>query len=209
MVRAVAPTEEGVSIHAPRVGGDTRTELIAYVQDSFNPRPPRGGRRGTVCSTIGNGKFQSTPPAWGATPDQRHDVIPVSVSIHAPRVGGDVCATTRVRNVSCFNPRPPRGGRRARSASASALSSFQSTPPAWGATLDHGLCNVMRLFQSTPPAWGATVVIDLESDGPIVSIHAPRVGGDATMATGIPRRPSFNPRPPRGGRRPSVDAGAR
>ena len=38
------------------------------------------------------------------------DVI-VVVSIHAPRVGGDDARTEQRLNSRCFNPRPPRGGR--------------------------------------------------------------------------------------------------
>ena len=78
----------------------------------FNPRPPRGGRpKGTDFSKISK-KFQSTPPARGATvsgfaahhrypnfnprpprggrqlPDQDLKIC-VTISIHAPREGGD------------------------------------------------------------------------------------------------------------------------
>ena len=57
--------------------------------------------------------FQSTPPAWGATADGQEPGHYESVSIHAPRVGGDMYAQTH-----------PDG-----------FKTFQSTPPAWGATL--------------------------------------------------------------------------
>ena len=102
-------------------------------------------------------KFQSTPPAWGAT---IHGCIPsqaLLVSIHAPRVGGD----------------PPRAGKK-----LIALW-FQSTPPAWGATKVYVTLPKPTMFQSTPPAWGATKarLQKLWDEG--VSIHAPRVGGDA------------------------------
>ena len=59
-------------------------------------------------------KFQSTPPARGAT------VFPVclincaKISIHAPREGGDNSnRTQRIPKID-FNPRPPRGGRHSR-----------------------------------------------------------------------------------------------
>ena len=35
----------------------------------------------------------------------------------------------------------------------------------------------------------------------LISIHAPREGGDAAAEKRKSRRPDFNPRPPRGGRR--------
>ena len=37
-------------------------------------------------------------------------------------------------NLRCFNPRPPRGGRRFTSVLSVVVLLFQSTPPAWGAT---------------------------------------------------------------------------
>src|ERR1019366_1862911 len=82
------------------------------LSSSFNPRPPRGGRLepcGAACpSTV----FQSTPPAWGATPLELLRPDAALVSIHAPRVGGDARGYAWTWLVSMF----------------------QSTPPAWGAT---------------------------------------------------------------------------
>ena len=56
-----------ISIHAPREGGDKQGIVVIKVAFYFNPRPPRGGRR---------------------------DVLPemmmeLAISIHAPREGGD------------------------------------------------------------------------------------------------------------------------
>ena len=59
-----------------------------------------------------------------------------------------------------FNPRPPRGGRRSSSMCAGSQLEFQSTPPARGATV-------------------GTVGIQL---GMVISIHAPREGGDSKDA---------------------------
>jgi len=80
--------------------------------------------------------------------------------------------------------------------------SFQSTPPVWGATPYSPPLPPGGLFQSTPPVWGAT------RGGhkgvpflPVISIHAPRVGGDVTMVQSALRLEDFNPRPPCGGRR--------
>ena len=57
-------------------------------------------------------KFQSTPPAWGAT-----------TSFY--------CSFLKT---SYFNPRPPHGERRILVELYFAPIIFQSTPPAWGAT---------------------------------------------------------------------------
>ena len=57
-----------------------------------------------------------------------------TISIHAPREGGDSSAN---RCRSCwihFNPRPPRGGRLNIMYTIVGVQIFQSTPPARGAT---------------------------------------------------------------------------
>ena len=58
-----------------------------------------------------------------------------TISIHAPREGGDVPLTSR-----WFTGLP-----------------FQSTPPARGATFEQVYSDNWWEFQSTPPARGATV----------------------------------------------------
>ena len=78
-------------------------------------------------------KFQSTPPARGATiidgrlgPGRRISIhapreggdnnsikinVHISISIHAPREGGDQSPRCKLSTRNNFNPRPPRGGR--------------------------------------------------------------------------------------------------
>ena len=60
----------------------------------------------------------------------------------------------------------------------SASSLFQSTPPARGATKIVETDSLYELFQSTPPARGATVDLRIAQCIFIISIHAPREGGD-------------------------------
>ena len=57
-------------------------------------------------------KFQSTRPVWGATHAFGHGLHTLRISIHAPRVGRDVCDVISSLSVS-----------------------FQSTRPVWGATI--------------------------------------------------------------------------
>ena len=144
----------------------------------FNPRPPRGGRPLPRHKGQKPQKFQSTPPARGATPAESYIIPETDISIHAPREGGDSIAATPVSAHENFNPRPPRGGR---------LSSDIVKIPASG-------------FQSTPPARGATSYrYTNQLDNPI-SIHAPREGGDRESKDNNSIPKDFNPRPPRGGR---------
>jgi len=64
------PHELLVSIHAPRAGGDLSAPRRGVAALSFNPRPPRGGRRRMKDYAILSALFQSTPPARGATRSQ-------------------------------------------------------------------------------------------------------------------------------------------
>ncbi len=56
-----------VSIHAPRAGRDAGRGRGRTSARSFNPRAPRGARRGLRGHYVGAGPFQSTRPARGAT----------------------------------------------------------------------------------------------------------------------------------------------
>ena len=169
-----------VSTHAPRVGGDSSSRRSARSWGSFNPRPPRGGRRAgatcggprscfnprpprggrpstsMACPVLHGNMFQPTPPAWGATCGGVQDHRRRRVSTHAPRVGGDVME--QLSSVS--------------------LPVFQPTPPAWGATREEqGEAAVATCFNPRPPR-----------------------GGRRSVFRTAPRRWGFNPRPPRGGR---------
>ena len=102
-----------ISIHAPRVGSDTRSWSRPSSSPYFNPRSPCGERPENAVNDGANKKFQSTLPVWGATPRPPHLRQSVQISIHAPRVGsdGDFCSCGWVRD------------------------KFQSTLPVWGATV--------------------------------------------------------------------------
>ena len=122
----------------------------------FNPRAPRGARRGCFWCEKATDVFQSTRPARGATRLLNPDAIQRLVSIHAPRAGRDLQTDSTIMLTDSFNPRAPRGARR----------------------LQPGICDFVMGFQSTRPARGATpetlVWMRLEQ----VSIHAPRAGRD-------------------------------
>ena len=145
-----------ISIHAPREGGDRKRNCFVLLAKNFNPRPPRGGRHDLEFSYDMPLLFQSTPPARGAT-------------------GG---ACRRRRSLLHFNPRPPRGGRPYMSMFFRVSNKFQSTPPARGATAYAPVLPTLQPFQSTPPARGATSSTAATISRIIISIHAPREGGD-------------------------------
>ena len=79
---------QGISIHAPREGGDDyRAWVWEYLTISIHA------------------------PREGGDPDLRQQQHPCAISIHAPREGGDSPARPESATLWNFNPRPPRGGR--------------------------------------------------------------------------------------------------
>ena len=106
----------------------------------------------------------------------------VWISIHAPREGGDSASR------SLYTP--------------SAI--FQSTPPARGATpAVPGADDDSDSSVHAPREGGDHSILRLLNDRPNISIHAPREGGDQKQHTQEQHTSNnFNPRPPRGGRRP-------
>ncbi len=127
------------------------------------------------------------------------------VSIHAPRMEGDAVVPTSTVMPGSFNPRPPDGGR-LHPADHHAGEGFQSTPPGWRATSPPcGYTKTDGLFQSTPPGWRATSWPHTGTTWKLVSIHAPRMEGDASGRFCESASAGFNPRPPDGGR-PRISA---
>ena len=174
-----------ISIHAPREGGDSVWVGSLMTQNNFNPRPPRGGRQDITYpapklvvfqstpparGATGRGdsplsfhcQFQSTPPARGATFSFALSVPKSFISIHAPREGGDPCKPTHVVSSCHFNPRPPRGGRQ------NVVGAFSSN----------------RDFNPRPPRGGRPNCLLPTNVQQIISIHAPREGGDRCCVSG-------------------------
>ena len=145
--------DEIISIHAPRVGGDRHAERPDDHLQHFNPRPPCGGRHMLIGST-------------GTV---------VFISIHAPRVGGDSCRSTPFSSVADFNPRPPCGGRQGPCS--------HRTRPGY--------------FNPRPPCGGRPLRAGLQALANDISIHAPRVGGDPSQFSGSKRsKTKFQSTPP-------------
>ena len=169
----------GISIHAPREGGDGGTGSEACQEKNFNPRPPRGGRQPERGTAPDPAQISIHAPREGG--DDDHLVPPAvrNISIHAPREGGDCITEHWPVAVKHFNPRPPRGGRRAGNGGEGGQADFNPRPPRGGrhscpfpslrvrqisihAPREGGDTRYNRgtmfwaIFQSTPPARGAT-----------------------------------------------------
>ena len=168
----------------------------------FYPRPPRGGRLGTVAVTTGDDLFLSTPSARRATRFCADDIPLYKISIHALREEGDLMSRPMERCHSYFYPRPPRGGRRGKKMVGVASNKFLSTPSARRAT-------------GKPRPWRRHKKFSihaLREEGDLwphppsrrcrISIHALREEGDRKGRTAELPPCDFYPRPPRGGRLP-------
>ena len=88
----ILPTGVIISIHAPREGGDYHLPpfLAGFLISIHAPR--EGGDCAKGWAMMVTSKFQSTPPARGATLQTNFYGQSVYISIHAPREGGDVAA---------------------------------------------------------------------------------------------------------------------
>ena len=105
-----------------------------------------------------------------------------SISIHAPRVGCDLTGNGSRISPGDFNPRTPRGVRQRGELADVADIVFQSTHPVWGATWILPQCPQpgQNFNPRTPcgvrrgdPVSRRTLLV--------ISIHAPRVGCDASF----------------------------
>ncbi len=169
-----------VSIHAPHTEGDTGERLGEATYQSFNPRPPHGGRLICTARRLAGGR---------------------QVSIHAPHTEGDQTAVCARARRSGFNPRPPHGGRRDRLAGHHCTVLFQSTPPTRRATSAAALVPRAELVSIHAP--------HTEGDGETAAIlranqsfnpRPPHGGRQDNIFIADRRTQCFNPRPPHGGR---------
>ena len=151
-----------ISIHAPREGGDRAFHIGYDLPGVISIHAPREG--GDLLYHVPNGgsrKFQSTPPARGATKSGAEFTVKCDISIHAPREGGDL-----------------RG-----SGTPWASLIFQSTPPARGATYPRSRRLWARwYFNPRPPRGGRPDGKENRKADLYISIHAPREGGDSKDA---------------------------
>ena len=105
------PVVPSISIHALREEGDGPSRSFLPGCRYFYPRPPRGGRRGSLTAFLSLFIFLSTPSARRATPDIGGGIQDFTISIHALREEGDPPQFPLLLSFFDFYPRPPRGGR--------------------------------------------------------------------------------------------------
>ena len=109
----------------------------------------------------------------------------MTISIHAPREGGDGRHTANPTfGTKDFNPRPPRGGRR-----WIALPPVEKEDISIHAPREGGdqLCELLGCTEEISihaPREGGDKQKELKSAAKAISIHAPREGGDAGADAG-------------------------
>ena len=140
-------------------------------------------------------KFQSTPPARGATTAASGQMHLAIVSIHAPRAGGDYCGVWSDAPCHRFNPRPRAGGDRLRRYhQVATAASFNPRPRAGGDMLPQ---YKFPWFQSMPPRGGRR---EAEELCPVGSISSPDVwlGTSQCLRIKSEYRPHLSPDSPDG-----------
>ena len=216
-----------ISIHALREEGDISDTENPIPPRYFYPRPPRGGRPQAIAEDDGEWEFLSTPSARRATSKAQADVDELKISIHALREegdqdGGDYLLTGKLF-LSTPSARRATGDRfllrHIAGISIHALReegdgldgrplfgdrNFYPRPPRGGRPLTQCFLYGPNLFLSTPSARRATASQQYALALHIISIHALREEGDRGQSCCLRRCRYFYPRPPRGGRRASV-----
>ena len=100
----------GISIHAPREGGD-RVPAFGVADIRISIHAPREGGDWQSAETPDSiNIFQSTPPARGATMHHTSLLLQICISIHAPREGGDPSWERQYRAITAISIHAPREG---------------------------------------------------------------------------------------------------
>ena len=147
-----------ISIHPPPArGGDVRQPHIELNPPKFQSTPPARG--GDLCQPVfvyWQENFNPRPPRGGATADASTVVPAIKISIHAPREGGRLVASSSAVYCCLFQSTPPaRGGDRCGKIGKNGSGEISIHAPREGGRLYlRGGAIVVSLFQSTPPARG-------------------------------------------------------
>ena len=171
----------------------------------FNPRPPQGERRyvrNLQChkivisihaprkgsDDIGNSlytsqsRFQSTPPARGATVLSIQVLPTLHISIHAPRKGSDIVSVADNSLESAFQSTPPaRGATHQSNSCALCISHFNPRPPQGERRILDSPGEAVHSISIHPPRKGSDLIFDLRPALCDISIHAPRKGSDLAL----------------------------
>ena len=149
--------------------------------------------------------FQSTPPSREATQVPRVYNIYIKISIHASLAGGDIADSLPSNSSLHFNPRLPRGRRRASRFTSAVRCAFQSTPPSREATrFSRQGSRARRHFNPRLPR-GRRPAAEQQRHPNMDNFNPRLPRGRRHQHHHQPRSTDdFNPRLPRGRRRPNL-----
>ena len=149
----------GISIHAPHAGSDSKNLRYTSRKKYFNPRSPCGERQFVRCQYGISFCISIHAPHAGS--DLVYFTLGkvLTISIHAPHAGSDVQMGLKAKVPSDFNPRSPCGERRSRADLLIADDVISIHAPHAGS-------------DGTRLAWPKI---------PGISIHAPHAGSDALL----------------------------
>ena len=149
-----------VSIRAPRTGGDMIGSTQSPLPTRFQSAPPARGATSRRSRRVRpSSQFQSAPSARGRHFDPEHRAGVFGVSIRAPRTGGDVYIALHRPTPYLVSIRAPRtGGDTHGFSGADGEGRFNPRPPHGGRPWAAAYAASAAAFQSAPPARGATVM---------------------------------------------------
>ena len=167
--------------------------FLQLLPQQLQSTPPARARRPPVIDADDPFGFQSTPPARAATREFR--IVSYIINCFNPRRprGRRRAATPAPRRLPRFNPRRPRGRRPKDVGSVPVSSQFQSTPPARAATRPEWPRRVRLPVSIHAAREGGDFPPGAITQQAEVSIHAAREGGDRRWGARWPCRARFNP----------------
>ena len=115
-------------------------------------------------------------------------VLPVMISIHAPRTGSDSTRQSRGKRTINFNPRSPHGERRDVADAGDGGGYFNPRSP-HGERQSRCTTPAGRLyFNPRSPHGERRSIENVAEKGNSISIHAPRTGSDGAAQSCVPQR---------------------
>ena len=147
----------------------------------FQSTPPaRGATPPNRCGHPST-QFQSTPPARGATKTRLLKIAKQKISIHAPREGGDIDFDAIKKGTMDISIHAPReGGDNAARRTSEEVHHFNPRPPRGGRRPGLGPCAIALRISIHAPREGGDAIRAARQEAQAISIHAPREGGDNT-----------------------------
>ena len=104
-------TQDDISIHAPRAGGDPTPQIVTAGAGVFQSTPPvRGATIFGITHNTPHKNFNPRPPCGGRLTKLDRWSRKVKISIHAPRAGGDFILTSPRSVFSIISIHAPRAG---------------------------------------------------------------------------------------------------